>query len=584
MLPARAEPRWAQLAIASLGVLLASADTYVVVIALPDIMTGVGIGLDELHRATPIVSSFLLGYVVVLPLIGRLSDLHGRIPILLGCFVVFGLGSLCTASGDELGLVVAGRALQGVGAGGLVPATLALVADHWSPARRGLPLGVVGAVQEVGTVLGPLFGGAVLATSGWRTIFWLNLGAAVVLGALLLATARAGPRQGRRTSISGTVPWLPWLPGLLGLIGLAGFVLTVSAPDALTTHVVLGALYVPTVADGAWSSPVAIGTAVIATATVVKVTNRAAVGRLLAEADLLGAAVIGLALTGVVLAFATDDPGSGAVSDRAPLLLAGAALCTVLFVVRQRRAEHPLVPRGALAHPAAKSALAVNFFVGAALVAALVDVPVFARATEYPDSQLGASLVLARLLVALPVGAVLGGWLCQRLSPRAVTVAGMALAAAGFAAMSQWGAGALAGPGSTVTLVLTGLGFGLAIAPVNVALLAATRPAVHGVATALVVVARTIGMLVGISVLTAVGLRVFYAEQRAIGTPLTLCPASPGDCPAYEEATRAALLSELHAIFWGASACAGLAALAALALVATRALAPAGGPDAAGRS
>jgi hypothetical protein len=76
-----------------------------------------------------------------------------------------------------------------------------------------------------------------------------------------------------------------------------------------------------------------------------------------------------------------------------------------------------------------------------------------------------------------------------------------------------------------------------------------------------------IGMLVGLSVLTAVGLRVFYREQQRIGTVLDLCPATPTNCPAYTEATHAALLSELHAIFAGAAACAAVAAVLCLLLL-----------------
>lgn len=562
MRPARAEPRWAQFTIAALGVLLASADTYVVVLALPDIMAGVGLGADDLQRATPILSAFLLGYVVVLPLIGRLSDLHGRVPVLMGCFAVFAIGSLCTASAQDLTLVVTGRALQGVGAGGLVPATLALVADRWESERRGLPLGLVGAVQEVGTVLGPLFGGAVLAVSGWRAIFWANLAGAVLLGvALLVVSVRSEPATIRRVPLDGAA---------LGVLGLTGLVLAVTAPTALRTDVTVGAIYVPTVADADWTSPLAIVTILLLLGAALRALDRASVRRLVTEADLLGALLVGLALTGVVLAFATADPSRQAVSDQAPLLLTGSVVCVVLFVVRQRHTRHPLVPVRALEDRAAKGSLAVNFFVGAALVAALVNVPIFARATRYPDSQLGASLVLVELLVGLPVGAVVGGWLCGRTRARGVAAGGMALAAAGFTAMAQWEDGALDGPGSTVALLATGLGFGLAIAPVNVALLAATRPAVHGVASALVVVARTVGMLVGLSALTAVGLRVFYAEQRAIGTPLTLCPTSPGDCPVYEAATRAAVITELQAIFWGAGACALVAAVLALAVLQTR--------------
>src|SRR3954467_15134833 len=136
--------------LATLAVLVTAADTYVVVLALPDILTGVGIGLDELQRATPIIGGFLLGYTATLPLLGRLADLRGGVPVLVGCLVLFALGSLLTATAGGLGAAVTGRGLQGIGAGGLVPATLALVADRWPPERRALPLGVVGAVQEAG--------------------------------------------------------------------------------------------------------------------------------------------------------------------------------------------------------------------------------------------------------------------------------------------------------------------------------------------------------------------------------------------------------------------------------------------------
>ena len=94
-------------------------------------------------------------------------------------------------------MLVAGRVLQGVGGGGLVPATLALVADLWPPRRRGTPLGVVGAVQELGSVLGPLLGAAVLAVADWRAIFWLNAVLGVVLAAAIRVTG--GPPSRRRT-------------------------------------------------------------------------------------------------------------------------------------------------------------------------------------------------------------------------------------------------------------------------------------------------------------------------------------------------------------------------------------------------
>ena len=173
--------RW-QLAFASGAVLLAAADTYVVVLALTSIMADVGISVDHLQEATPIISGFLLGYVVVLPLLGRLSDLYGRQPVFVACLVLFAAGSFVTAAAHSVAAVVAGRTIQGLGGGGLVPVTLALVADMWPPGRRGVPLGSIGAVQELGSVLGPLYGAAIIAVSTWRVIFWVNIPIAAGLG------------------------------------------------------------------------------------------------------------------------------------------------------------------------------------------------------------------------------------------------------------------------------------------------------------------------------------------------------------------------------------------------------------------
>ena len=92
-------------------------------------------------------------------------------PVLIAALVVFAVGSLVTALAYDLPSMVAGRFLQGVGGGGLVPATLALVADLYPAERRGVPLGIVSAVQELGSVLGPLFGAVVLAVADWPAIF-----------------------------------------------------------------------------------------------------------------------------------------------------------------------------------------------------------------------------------------------------------------------------------------------------------------------------------------------------------------------------------------------------------------------------
>jgi MFS family permease len=128
------------LALAAVAVAFAAADTYVVVLALPEMMAAVGVPIDQLQKAAPIVSGFLLGYVAMLPLIGRIADLRGRVPVLVAALVVFAAGSLLTALAYDMPTMVAGRFLQGVGGGGLVPATLALVADLYPVERRGVPL------------------------------------------------------------------------------------------------------------------------------------------------------------------------------------------------------------------------------------------------------------------------------------------------------------------------------------------------------------------------------------------------------------------------------------------------------------
>jgi hypothetical protein len=133
--------------------------------------------------------------------------------------------------------------------------------------------------------------------------------------------------------------------------------------------------------------------------------------------------------------------------------------------------------------------------------------------------------------------------------------------------MTGFGARTLDGAWSYVVLVAAGLGFGLAIAPVNTVLLAVTGPRVHGSATALAVVARTVGMLVGLSLLTAVALHRFETEIAAIGSPVDICPRTPAHCPAYDRATDAAVLAQLHTVFGGAAIAAALAALTALVLL-----------------
>ena len=548
------------LALAAIAVAFAAADTYVVVLALPDMMAGVGLSVEQLQRAAPIISGFLLGYVAVLPLIGRIADLRGRVPVLVGSLAVFAIGSLVTAAAYDLPSMVTGRLLQGVGGGGLVPATLALVADLYPADRRGVPLGVVGAVQELGSVLGPLYGAVVLAFGDWRDIFWLNLAVALVL----VAALRVGHADARRRP-----------PDLVGaallVLTLVAVVLVMQPPDVLLTDVTWGLAFLPLAGESRWLAPLGLGAVGLGALLVARCFLAAAPlvdprrwREVAARIDLLSAAMLSVSLGGVVLAFATAEPEKQALSDQAPLLLGVAAVAAVWFAVRNRTSDHPLVPSGALRRRPAWGALLVSFFVGSALIAAIVDIPLFARLTVDTDDQVGAAFVLVRFLVALPVGALVGGWLSQRFAAAVLTAVAMLLAGGGFVAMSRWGPTSLDGTASTLVLVATGFGFGLALAPVNAALLACTDDDVHGVASALLVVARMVGMLVGISVLTTLGLRRFYAEQSDMPSPFEVCGRGVSRCAEFTDLVQQAGIAQLQTVFACAAVASVVAAVTAL--------------------
>jgi MFS family permease len=210
--------------------------------------------------------------------------------------------------------------------------------------------------------------------------------------------------------------------------------------------------------------------------------------------------------------------------------------------------------------------LVVSFFVGSGLIAAVVDIPIFARVTVYNDSQVAAAFVLMRFLVGLPIGAFLGGWLTHRFPAGMVVALGMASSAVGFAWMTQWGLDSLRSQWATVPLLLGGLGVGLAMVPVNAALLSATESSVHGVTSALLVVSRTVGKLVGISALTTLGLRRYYAEQRDLPAPMEVCPGGRSRCSEYSLILKEAGLVQLHTIFLGAAVCCVVAGVAAIIL------------------
>src|SRR5690606_22374427 len=167
-----------------------------------------------------------------------------------------------------------------------------------------------------------------------------------------------------------------------------------------------------------------------------------------------------------------------------------------------------------------------------------------------------------RFLVAVPIGAVLGGVLLRRLGPGLVAGPGLLLAAGALWLMSGWTRGSLDEVvASTAVLAAAGLGIGAAIAPVNDAALADAVDHAHGTVSSLVVLARMVGMVVGLALLTAVGLRRFHEAVAALPDP------SDG------EALLDAAVVQVQTVFAGAAVCALAAALVCL-LLGARPVAP----------
>ena len=154
-----------------LVLLLASLDQTIVSTALPTIVGDLG----GISKFSWVVTAYLLASTVVGPLYGKLGDLYGRKIVLQSAIVIFLVGSVLCGISQNMTELILFRAIQGIGGGGLIVVTIAVVGDIIPPRDRGKYQGFFGAVFGVSTVIGPLLGGFFVDNLSWRWIFYVNL-------------------------------------------------------------------------------------------------------------------------------------------------------------------------------------------------------------------------------------------------------------------------------------------------------------------------------------------------------------------------------------------------------------------------
>jgi EmrB/QacA subfamily drug resistance transporter len=166
------------LVIVSVGLFMMVLDNLVVNVALPSIHRDLGASIQTLEWT---VNAYILAYAVLLLTGAALGDRLGRKRMFIAGISLFTAGSAAAALAPNIGLLIAARAFQGVGAAVVTPLTLTLLAEAFPPAQRGLALGVWSGISGIGVALGPLVGGALTQFASWHWIFWVNVPIGIAL-------------------------------------------------------------------------------------------------------------------------------------------------------------------------------------------------------------------------------------------------------------------------------------------------------------------------------------------------------------------------------------------------------------------
>ena len=456
----------AVLAVVGFSVFVAADDLTVVSTMLRPIIGDLGLVLpDGLDDAAWIVNAYLIAFVAIMPIAGRLSDVIGRRLTFMAAYSVFLVGTIlipASVSFDEpFGWFLFGRVLTAIGGGAMVPVALAVVGDVYDEGRRARALGTLGAIETMGWVWGPLYGAMLVRFLSWEWQFWLNVPVALV-GMALSWWALAGQDR----------------PEHRPRVDVVGILLLSAALISLNLALLNGA-----------------------------------------EIQ----SVDGL------------DELTGGSGPDLWWLYPFAAFALGLFVVQQSYVDSPLFDRRIFEGRNVTVALVVNFVIGAGLVIAMVDVPLFVNSVEgdIDRAAVVSGSILSSLTAAMAVMSYVGGRATERWWYQPPVLAGVAMSTAAYAWMGATWSADTSYWVFAVQLGLLGAGFGLTVAPTTSAVVDTAPAAERGAAAAVVMVVRLLGLSVGLSALTAWGLARFDALRSSVELPAFTDPD-------FERAVRAA--------------------------------------------
>jgi EmrB/QacA subfamily drug resistance transporter len=373
VLPA-ARRRWVLVA-ACTAIFMSAVEATIIATAMPTIVAALG-GFDEFSWA---FGAYLLAQAVTTPIYGRLADLYGRRMVLTAAILLFLLGTALCSMASSMLVLIGFRALQGLGAGALVPISMTIVGDLYPPRQRAKIQGYLNAIWGGAAIVGPLLGAFLVATLGWPSVFWINVPIGFAALAVLWAAFRDRSRgEAHRLDLVGTallvvgtgslmlalVDWAQLdLPAILALLAVAAVSLTglvfyerrvaePMLPLEVWRHPVVSAsnmaalaigavmmgvvIFVPIYVQGLMGRSALVAGFALTSESIAWMFTGAAAGWLLARWSYRSVAALGgfvLLAGGVVLA--TLDPTSGPLYAAAGAFLVGGGMgfCNTTFLV-----------------------------------------------------------------------------------------------------------------------------------------------------------------------------------------------------------------------------------------------------------